>query len=172
MKKRLVTFTIICLTLIFSACGSNEKPPKAGELKEINKKTLLNLLDNDKAQPFLFISTDASEDLFLDTAKPIFEDYLEQSNVGAYYLNVNELSSKEIEEVNSLGSNYDASSDGLVLIRNGEIEKITSRIVFNQNTLSNKEEHEIFEEGGFEKQLHKDINNNVTEVVDKLLELN
>lgn len=181
MKRNLVPFIIIIvLTFILSACGGKEAPPQEGELKEVDKKTFLKLLEKDNSQPFLFISTDAKEDLFEGTAKPIFEDYLEQNNVGAYYLNVSELNDKDIEEINSFGSEkndleknsiYDASSDGLVLVRNGEIEKITSRVVFNQNTLSNKEEYEMFEKDGFEKQLHEDIKNNVTEVAEQLFEL-
>lgn len=182
MKKNLLTFiAIISLAFVFSACGSKETAPKEGELKEVDKETFIKLLDKNESQPFLFISTDAKEDLFSDTAKPIYEDYLEQNSVGAYYLNVNDLSDEEIDEINNFGSTkndiekgseYDASSDGLVLVRKGEIEKITSRIVFNQNTLSNKEEYELFEENGFEKQLHEDIKKNVNEVVEQLSELN
>src|SRR5699024_11931554 len=103
-----------------------------------------------------------------------------KNNVSTYYLNVNELNDKDVEEINSFGSAkndlekgsmYDATSDGLVLVRNGEIEKITSRVVFYQNTLSNKEDYEMFEKDGFEKQLHEDIKNNVTEVAEQLSEL-
>src|SRR5699024_9621316 len=129
MKRNIMLFIIITvLTFIISACGGKETPPKEGELKEVDKETFIKLLEKDDSQPFLFISTDAKEKLFEDTAKPIFEDYLEQNNVGAYYLNVNELNDKDVEEINSFGSAkndlekgsmYDATSDGLVLVRNG-----------------------------------------------------
>src|SRR5699024_6166780 len=114
--------------------------------------------------PFYLIATDAKKETFEEKGKPIYEDYLQQNGVGALYLNLNDATDGDIEEINQYssptnsqgtGASYDARGDGMVLVRNGEIEKLSTRHALNEN---------VYERDGLDI-LHEEIKENVEKTV-------
>jgi len=138
---------------------------KSSGLTEITKEDFFKLIKDENSQPFLFISTDADKKLFDKKMRKVYENNLDNYDIGAFYLNIYDEDKDVIDEINEYSSykgEYDASSDGLVIVRHGEIEVVSNRFVLNQKIL----EDNIEFENEF-NDLQKEATDNVTDVVEE-----
>lgn len=160
MKNGIVTFVLISCSVLLISCGVPKT--EEGELTEIDYEDFEKLIEDEQSQPFLLVTTDASEKDFDNVAKDSFEDALLQSNEGAFYMNLTDTTDEEIDSINSFGSDYDASSDAVSLVNNGSIEKTDVRISLSEDVLNNTTQNE----DDFSKMQESDIQQEIKESIE------
>lgn len=162
MRKSIKFIIVLSFSFLLVACGIPEI--KEGEVVEITHDEFDKLMESEDEQPFLLITTSANDKAFDTVARKSFEDSLSKKNEGAFYLNLEDADSKEVESINDYGQDYDATSDGLVLVQNGSIEKTDVRLHLSEDVLENATTNEEDFSKIQQSDIEKDIEDSVADL--------